>query len=64
MKLFTKSLLGLAVVAAFAVVAVSSADAAYTRDLTVGSTGSDVAELQSFLVSKGFLTMPSGVSMG
>lgn len=36
----------------------------YTKDLTLGSTGSEVTALQTFLVSKSFLTMPAGVSMG
>jgi peptidoglycan hydrolase-like protein with peptidoglycan-binding domain len=36
----------------------------YTRDLTLGSTGADVTALQTFLESKGFLTMPAGVSKG
>lgn len=36
----------------------------YTRDLTVGSTGADVVELQKMLVAKGALTIPTGVSMG
>ncbi len=36
----------------------------FTRDLTVGSSGPDVAELQTFLVSKGFLIMPIGVAPG
>jgi peptidoglycan hydrolase-like protein with peptidoglycan-binding domain len=36
----------------------------FTTDLTIGSQGADVTALQQFLVSKGFLTMPAGVSMG
>ncbi len=36
----------------------------YSRNLTLGSTGSDVAMLQSFLETKGLLTMPLGVSKG
>lgn len=36
----------------------------YNVDLTVGSKGDDVVALQTFLVSKGFLTMPTGVAMG
>jgi len=36
----------------------------FTTDLTVGSTGAQVTALQTFLVSKGFLTMPAGVAMG
>jgi hypothetical protein len=55
-------------IAAFAVVALalvagaSSADAAFSRYLTVGSTGADVSELQAILVSNGYLAsgLPSG----
>lgn len=36
----------------------------FTTDLTVGSTGAEVTALQTWLVSKGFLTMPAGVAMG
>lgn len=36
----------------------------FTRDLTVGSSGSDVTALQQILVSKGYLTMPAGVAYG
>jgi hypothetical protein len=36
----------------------------FMRNLTVGSTGSDVVALQSFLEAKGFLAMPAGVSKG
>lgn len=36
----------------------------YTRDLTLGSTGADVVALQSFLESKGHLTIPAGTSKG
>ncbi|MES2470804.1 MAG: peptidoglycan-binding domain-containing protein [Patescibacteria group bacterium] len=37
---------------------------AYTRDLTIGSTGADVVALQTFLVARGHLVMPPGVAMG
>jgi len=37
---------------------------AFTRDLTLGSTGADVSALQATLVAKGFLVMPVGVPMG
>ena len=33
-------------------------------NLMIGSQGADVSTLQTYLVSKGFLTMPSGVAMG
>jgi hypothetical protein len=36
----------------------------FTRDLTIGSTGSDVVALQDMLVSGGYLVMPVGVSKG
>jgi len=36
----------------------------FARNLTVGDTGSDVAQLQFFLEQKGFLVMPAGVSRG
>lgn len=36
----------------------------FTADLTLGSTGADVVALQSFLESKGMLTIPTGVSKG
>jgi hypothetical protein len=35
-----------------------------TRDLSLDSAGKDVSDLQNFLVQKGFLTMPIGVSTG
>ncbi len=41
-----------------------SMSASFNMNLTVGSTGSSVVALQSFLVSKGLLTMPAGVAMG
>ncbi len=37
---------------------------AYNRDLDVGSEGADVAQLQRFLVSRGFLTMSAGSTYG
>jgi peptidoglycan hydrolase-like protein with peptidoglycan-binding domain/uncharacterized protein YdbL (DUF1318 family) len=43
---------------------VNSTSAIFTRDLTVGSSGDDVAELQNFLISKGFLFMPPGMAVG
>jgi peptidoglycan hydrolase-like protein with peptidoglycan-binding domain len=33
-------------------------------DMTVGSTGANVVELQDYLIGKGLLTMPAGVSKG
>src|SRR3989338_4262034 len=42
----------------------AGAPAAFTRNLTLGSTGTDVETLQKFLVSKGHLAMPQGVAFG
>jgi len=36
----------------------------FTRDLTLGSTGSDVVKLQNFLEEQGHLTIPAGVAKG
>jgi peptidoglycan hydrolase-like protein with peptidoglycan-binding domain len=43
---------------------VANANAAFSNYLHVGSTGADVSALQTWLVSKNFLSMPAGVSMG
>jgi peptidoglycan hydrolase-like protein with peptidoglycan-binding domain len=48
---FSVKIAGIFAVVAFALTAVS-ADAAYSRNLTVGSTGADVSELQAFLNAK------------
>jgi peptidoglycan hydrolase-like protein with peptidoglycan-binding domain len=53
-----------AVVALTLVVAASANAETYTRDLTIGSTGSDVVALQDMLVASGDLVMPAGVSKG
>lgn len=37
---------------------------AFTRNLTVGSSGADVVSLQTYLEAKGFLVIPTGVSKG
>ncbi|MEN9647580.1 MAG: trimeric autotransporter adhesin, partial [Candidatus Parcubacteria bacterium] len=39
-------------------------DAAFARYLTIGSTGTDVAELQTILETNGYLVMPAGVAKG
>jgi len=39
----------------------SSAMAQFTRDLTIGSTGADVTELQTWLISKGY-SIPAGAT--
>ena len=56
--------LGVLAVVALVVLGAGSANAAYTRDLTIGATGADVIELQTMLVAEGNLVMPAGVSMG
>jgi hypothetical protein len=60
-KIFTILLAMLALV-----VGVNTASAeTYTRDLAVGSSGSDVTALQTFLVNQGYLVLPGGPgSMG
>jgi hypothetical protein len=63
MKLSVK-IAGIFAVVAFALTAVGSANAAFTRDLTIGSTGADVIELQTWLETKGLLMIPAGVSKG
>ncbi|MEN9921226.1 MAG: trimeric autotransporter adhesin [Candidatus Parcubacteria bacterium] len=55
---FSVKIAGIFAVVAFALTAVS-ADAAYTRDLTVGSTGADVSELQAFLNAKVAAGLPT-----
>jgi hypothetical protein len=42
----------------------SSCDLASAPDMTLGSTGASVVDLQEFLVDGGYLVMPAGVSMG
>lgn len=54
-----------AMVAVFAVVSTVDAQSyQFNTNLTVGSTGMDVVNLQSFLESKGYLTIPAGTSKG
>ena len=43
---------------------VADAQSTFYRNLTIGSTGSDVVQLQNFLTSSGFLTLPISVSPG
>ena len=57
--------IALTAVAAFAAtVSAQTSSYVFTTDLTVGSTGPDVVALQSFLTSKGYLTIPAGVAPG
>ncbi|MES2059909.1 MAG: peptidoglycan-binding domain-containing protein [Patescibacteria group bacterium] len=65
MSKFTKTIAGFAgAVALVASLAGSAGAASFSTNLTVGSRGADVSALQSWLVSRGYLTMPAGVSMG
>lgn len=65
MNKFTKTIAGFAGAIAIAATLASTVGAAtFTRSLTVGSRGDDVSALQTVLVSKGYLVMPSGVAMG
>lgn len=64
MSKFTKIIAGIVAVLVLVAVSATGASAAFTRSLTIGSTGADVTELQSWLVSKGYLVMPVGVNMG
>lgn len=42
----------------------AQANVAFTQDLTIGSTGSEVVALQQQLVAKGYLVMPAGTAYG
>ncbi len=65
MSKFTKTIVGVVSGLALAATLAGAASAAtFTSNLTVGSRGSQVTELQMFLVSKGYLVMPTGVSYG
>uniref|UniRef100_UPI003080795A peptidoglycan-binding domain-containing protein n=1 Tax=Mesomycoplasma ovipneumoniae TaxID=29562 RepID=UPI003080795A len=56
--------LALTVVAPVAASAQTSASYTFNTNLTVGARGADVVALQSFLESKGVLTIPAGVAKG
>lgn len=67
MKRISSIVLSLALVLSVVAPVAASAQSmsgTFNTTLTMGSTGSAVVALQSFLVSKGLLTMPAGVSMG
>ncbi len=65
MSKFTKTIAGFAgAVALVASLAGSAGAASFSTNLTIGSTGGDVSALQAWLVSKGYLVMPTGVSYG
>ena len=57
---FSVKIAGIFAVVAFALTAVS-ANAAFMRDLTLGSTGADVTELQNILISNGY-SIPAGAT--
>lgn len=57
---FSVKIAGIFAVVAFALTAVS-ANAAFTRDLTMGSTGPDVTELQNILIKAGY-SIPAGAT--
>ena len=63
MRFFSVSIL-LSLAFALGMVATPVSAETLNTNLTVGSRGADVAVLQQFLVSKGFLEMPAGVSYG
>lgn len=42
----------------------STNSSTYSRNLSLGQSGADVANLQSFLVSKGLLVIPTGIAPG
>jgi peptidoglycan hydrolase-like protein with peptidoglycan-binding domain len=56
--------LALSVVAPAAASAQTSASYTFNTNLTVGSRGADVVALQTFLESKGLLTIPAGTAKG
>jgi hypothetical protein len=59
-----KKVIAIAAGVALAFSATVASAATYTRDLTIGSSGADVASLQTTLISKGHLVMPAGVAKG
>ncbi|MFM2383619.1 MAG: trimeric autotransporter adhesin [Candidatus Parcubacteria bacterium] len=66
-KIFTAVValaLALTVVAPAAASAQTSASYTFNTNLTIGSRGADVVALQSFLETKGLLTIPAGVAKG
>lgn len=58
--------LALTIVAPVATTSAQTSTSAYTfsSNLTIGSRGADVVALQTFLESKGLITMPAGVAKG
>ncbi len=64
MKSIFKKVAVVAFVLAIALSVAGSADAAFVRYLTIGSTGADVVELQTILEAQGYLVIPAGVAKG
>ncbi|MFA6050235.1 MAG: peptidoglycan-binding domain-containing protein [Candidatus Paceibacterota bacterium] len=65
MSKFTKTIAGVVSGLALAATVAGVASAAtFTSNLTVGSTGAEVTALQTWLVAKGYLVMPTGVAYG
>lgn len=62
MKKITLGVVALAMIFSFSTAGAATYN--FQNNLTLGSTGSDVVALQTMLVSKGYLVMPSGVPMG
>lgn len=61
---FALAFSAVAPVAAQTMTTTTTTNASFTTNLTIGSRGADVVMLQSFLESKGLLTMPAGVAKG
>ncbi len=63
-KILTAALVFALALTVVAPVAASAQVMTFNTNLTIGSRGGDVVALQSFLESKGLLTMPAGVAKG
>jgi peptidoglycan hydrolase-like protein with peptidoglycan-binding domain len=65
MKTIIKRLAVMAVAVAFFVpLLVGAQNASFTRDLGLGSSGTDVTRLQTFLEAQGYLKIPPGIAKG
>ncbi|MDO8569313.1 MAG: peptidoglycan-binding domain-containing protein [bacterium] len=62
MRLFYVSLFS--VILAYSVLVIPVSAETFNTNLTIGSTGTDVVALQTYLVNNGYLVMPAGVSKG
>jgi hypothetical protein len=63
-NIYKKIIIAIVVLAAVSWGAQSAQAETYTSDLTLGSTGSQVISLQTWLEANGYLTMPPGVAKG